>query len=58
MILLEGETREIAERRLYAEALAEHRQWVRRLEMERWTTSGQDPDLAIANLIAREQTAA
>ena len=42
------------QKRLEAEALAEHEQWKQRLELERWTTSGQDPATAIAQLIARE----
>jgi hypothetical protein len=39
---------------LQAEVLAEHQDWVRRLEQERWTTSDRDPDEALRELIRRE----
>lgn len=35
-------------------ALAEYDRWRERLELERWTTSGQDPQVALKELIARE----
>lgn len=34
--------------------LDEHAQWVRRLELERWTRYTTDPDQALRDLIARE----
>lgn len=39
---------------LQQRALAEYQDWARRLEMERWTTSGQDPDQALRELVRRE----
>lgn len=41
-------------RLLEARALAEYTEWIRRLELERWTTSGRDPDAALRDLIRRE----
>ena len=37
-----------------AAALDEWEAWKARLELERWTTSGQDPQRAIRELVARE----
>lgn len=36
-------------------ALAEHEEWKRRLELERWTRYATDPDQALQELIAREK---
>ena len=45
----------LEQRRIFAEAAAELRHDLRRLELERWTHSRQDPDVALQQLVLREK---